>query len=135
MRTELALIAKPIIEAKAREREHAGRPKSGEARPNSDEVIRTDTTLADMAGVGKDTVRKVETAGPIRISGPAANSVVRQTLYVECQGMLTLDVISVYGESVELPPAKVMATWLGIPSGPRSSWRSWSSLKFRKPCS
>jgi len=42
--------AKPIIEARAREREHAGRPKA-DAEPslNSDEVpVRTDTEIASL---------------------------------------------------------------------------------------
>lgn len=65
VKAELALIAKPIIEKKARAAKLASL-KQGDAIParlNSDErdeAIRTDTELAKIAGVGKDTVRKVE---------------------------------------------------------------------------
>jgi len=65
VKTELALIAKPIIEAMARAQQSAvgGDRRSEQAqplRPNSDEAIRTDVEVGKMAGVGKDTVRKVE---------------------------------------------------------------------------
>lgn len=53
---------KPLVEAKAREREHAGFNQHS-PRPKSDEAsapIRTDAELAKLAGVGKDTIRKVE---------------------------------------------------------------------------
>lgn len=61
-RVEIALKMKPIIETKARQREHQGRPREEEPSQNSDEVlpIRTDDSIAEMAGVSRDTVRKVE---------------------------------------------------------------------------
>lgn len=58
-RTELALLLKPLIEEQARA--HQG--ERTDIRQNSDEgsaPIRTDETIASMAGVSRDTVRKVE---------------------------------------------------------------------------
>lgn len=52
-RTELALMLKPTIAKEAKEREHRGL-KSDEGRKRSDQE------LGKIAGVGKDTVRKVE---------------------------------------------------------------------------
>jgi hypothetical protein len=59
VRTELVLIAKPIIEAKAKANQQGG--QGGILlRENSHEATRTDETLADMAGVSSNTIRKVE---------------------------------------------------------------------------
>jgi hypothetical protein len=59
-RVELALMMKPIIEGRAAEQQ--ARKPADSVRQNSDEQkpIRTDDTVADMAGVSRDTVRKVE---------------------------------------------------------------------------
>ena len=60
----LALRLKPIIEARAAQKriDTQGRPEK--LRPNSDAVdqpnIRTDETLAVIADIGKDTIRKIE---------------------------------------------------------------------------
>lgn len=51
-RSVLALKLKPMIAEKAKERQNLGL--------KSDEGMRTDETLGKIAGVGKDTVRKVE---------------------------------------------------------------------------
>lgn len=63
-RVEVALMMKPIIEERARAQQATS---TGGATPQlsqkSDEAaspIRTDSTVADMAGVSRDTVRKVE---------------------------------------------------------------------------
>ena len=56
VRAELALVAKPLIEAKAR----ANQGARNDIRENSHEGSRTDETLADMAGVSSNTIRKVE---------------------------------------------------------------------------
>ena len=58
-------VAKPLIEAKGRAQREATEGRPTKLSPNSDAVsepekIRTDTELAKIAGVGKDTVRKVE---------------------------------------------------------------------------
>ena len=59
VRAELALIAKPLIEAKARANQQGG--QGGVLLPqNSAEAIETREVLADMAGVSRDTIRKVE---------------------------------------------------------------------------
>lgn len=65
VRGELALRAKPIIEARAKERQEASQSKPGEAigyvRQKSDAPMgRTDTVLATQAGVSRDTIRKIE---------------------------------------------------------------------------
>lgn len=64
-RVELALMMKPIVEARARAAHAAnGGNKTDAASQISDapipEKIRTDDTVADLAGVSRDTVRKVE---------------------------------------------------------------------------
>ena len=51
-RSELAIALKPLIEKKAKERQTLGL--------KSDEGGRTDVELGKIAGVGKDTIRKVE---------------------------------------------------------------------------
>lgn len=60
---------KPIIEGRARAAALEGNAKGGASKSSqisdatiepSPEKIRTDTTVADMAGVSRDTVRKVE---------------------------------------------------------------------------
>lgn len=59
VRAELALVAKPLIEAKARANQQGG--KGGVLlSQNSDEAIRTDEAVAELASVSRDTVRKVE---------------------------------------------------------------------------
>jgi ParB family chromosome partitioning protein len=59
VRAELALVAKLLIEAKARANQQGG--QGGVLlRENSHEATRTDETLADMAGVSSNTIRKVE---------------------------------------------------------------------------
>jgi ParB family chromosome partitioning protein len=62
VRAELALIAKPLIEAKARANQVAsgGDVRSRAVPENSPEPIETRETLADMAGVSSNTIRKVE---------------------------------------------------------------------------
>jgi hypothetical protein len=58
-RTEIALKMKPLIEVKAREAQT--RKPADFVRQNSvEQNIRTDSTVADLAGVSRDTVRKVE---------------------------------------------------------------------------
>lgn len=58
---DVALMMKPIVEARARERQQGGQGgvllplNSAEATP-----IETREVVADMAGVSRDTVRKVE---------------------------------------------------------------------------
>jgi hypothetical protein len=71
VRAELALVAKPIVEAKARANLVASGERYGKGSENSHNPIapvHTDTTIADMAGVSSNTVRKVErikeSAGP-----------------------------------------------------------------------
>jgi hypothetical protein len=62
VRGELALRAKPIIEARAKAKQIATL-KQGDSpvRPISDErAIRTDDAIAAQAGVGRDTLRKIE---------------------------------------------------------------------------
>lgn len=61
VRAELACKLKPLLAARAREREWAGKapPPPPHPRQNSDEG-RTDQQLARLAGVSRDTVRKVE---------------------------------------------------------------------------
>jgi hypothetical protein len=57
-RVALALKSKPLLEARAKARMVAGK---ADPRLNSDEgPVRTDESIAKMAGVGRDTVRKVE---------------------------------------------------------------------------
>ena len=59
VRAELALVAKPLIEAKARANQQGG--QGGILLPqNSAEAIETREVLAEMAGVSRDTIRKVE---------------------------------------------------------------------------
>ena len=53
VRSELALKLKPLLTAQAKNRQNLGL--------KSDEGGRTDAALGKLAGVGKDTVRKVET--------------------------------------------------------------------------
>jgi ParB family chromosome partitioning protein len=63
VRAELALVAKPLIEAKARANLVESGERFGKGSENSHEPIeriRTDETLADMAGVSSNTIRKVE---------------------------------------------------------------------------
>ena len=62
VRGELALRAKPIIEARAKDRQLAGLKHSDSIVPlNSVERgIETRQTIADVAGVSKDTIRKIE---------------------------------------------------------------------------
>lgn len=62
VRTELALLIKPALAEQAKDRQISNL-NQGESpvRLNSDERgIRTDDAVAKMAGVGRDTVRKVE---------------------------------------------------------------------------
>ena len=58
-RAEMALKLKPIVEAKAAQREKAGKNASADPSQNSDEG-RTDEIVARDAGVSRDTIRKVE---------------------------------------------------------------------------
>ena len=63
MRVAIALQLKPMIVAKAKAKQVAsgGDRKSGKSvSPKSDEPIRVDEEIAKAAGVGRDTVRKVE---------------------------------------------------------------------------
>lgn len=82
VKAELALVAKPLIEAKARANAVASGERFGKGSLNSDEPIepvRTDAELAKIAGVGKDTVRKVErikeTASPELLTAVRAGEV------------------------------------------------------------
>lgn len=64
-RGELALRAKPIIEARAKRRQEAGQFTGGEqggtVRQISDAPLgRTDEALATQAGISRDTIRKIE---------------------------------------------------------------------------
>ena len=62
-KAELALRLKPIVQEKAKEKQaefYGNQYKSG-LRQKSDEVqTRTDEELAKLAGVSRDTIRKVE---------------------------------------------------------------------------
>jgi len=59
-RVEIALKLKPMIEAKAKEKQKKAGSVIG-VRPKTDEgQNRTDQTIGDMAGVGKTVVRQVE---------------------------------------------------------------------------
>ncbi len=62
-RIELVLLLEPAIkeQAKANQQQSQGRGKKGS--PKSDDLIpvRTDSHLATLAGVGKDTLRKAKT--------------------------------------------------------------------------
>ena len=63
MKVAIALQLKPMIVAKAKAKQVAsgGDRKSGKSvSPKSDEPIRVDEEIAKAAGVGRDTVRKVE---------------------------------------------------------------------------
>lgn len=84
VRGELALRAKPIIEAMAQARQEASQPKPGaqvgQVRQISDEPrARTDDTIAAQAGVSRDTIRKVEkiqqTAAPEVLSAVRAGEI------------------------------------------------------------
>lgn len=58
-----ALMMKPIIEGRAKANSVASGERFGKGSQNSDEPIapiRTDDAVAEMAGVSRDTVRKVE---------------------------------------------------------------------------
>ncbi len=56
---ELVLVAKPLIEARAKANQQGG--QGGVLLPeNSSEAIETREVLADLAGVSRDTIRKVE---------------------------------------------------------------------------
>jgi len=62
-RTEIALKMKPLIEVKAKENQEIRKgAQLGTSSQNSVELspIRTDSTVAELAGVSRDTVRKVE---------------------------------------------------------------------------
>lgn len=61
VKAELALVAKPIIEARARANQQGGQGGTL-LRQNSDEAkpVRTDESVAELANVSRDTVRKVE---------------------------------------------------------------------------
>lgn len=77
VRAELALIAKPLIEAKAKANQRAS---GGPVPKNSTEPpIETREVLADMAGVSNNTVRKVEkikeTASPELLQAVRAGEV------------------------------------------------------------
>ncbi|MFC0132010.1 hypothetical protein CR105_16045 [Massilia eurypsychrophila] len=74
-RTALALKLKPLLELRARERQAHGQTAPGRTLSlNSDEaLIRTDDSIAKLAGVGRDTVRKVE-----KIIGKATPEVIAQ---------------------------------------------------------
>jgi N6-adenosine-specific RNA methylase IME4 len=78
VRTELALLAKPLIEERAREKQKGGQGGVLLSQ-NSDEAIRTDDALAREAGVSRDTVRKVErikeTASPELMAAVRAGEV------------------------------------------------------------
>ncbi len=59
MRVKIALKLRPMIEAKAKAKQV--RKPTDSVRPNSDEQpLRVDEEIAKAAGVGRDTVRKVE---------------------------------------------------------------------------
>ena len=56
---------KPIIEARAESARIAGNAMGGKSSPKSDATleqpkIRTDAAVADLANLGKDTIRKIE---------------------------------------------------------------------------
>ena len=64
VRVELALVSKSIVEARAKGNQAVRKgEQAGATSLNSDELItptRTDEAIAKIAGVGKDTVRRVE---------------------------------------------------------------------------
>lgn len=62
-KAELVLRLKPIVQEKTQENreKNQGRPDTKKLRQKSDTVkIRTDEELAKLAGVSRDTIRKVE---------------------------------------------------------------------------
>ena len=58
----LALRLKPIIEARAKEKQKLSEGRGIKGSPNSDDLksIRTDEVVADMANISRDTIRKIE---------------------------------------------------------------------------
>jgi ParB family chromosome partitioning protein len=58
-RVELALAMKPIVQAKAAEQQ-ARKPDSVSQNSDEQKPMRTDDAVAEIAGVSRDTVRKVE---------------------------------------------------------------------------
>ena len=58
----LALRLKPIIEARAKEKQKLSEGRGIKGSPNSDDLksIRTDEVVADMANISRDTLRKIE---------------------------------------------------------------------------
>ena len=75
---------KPIIEARAKSNQAA---MGGALRPKSDEVdtpIRTDVAVADLANLGKDTIRKIEhidevAAPEVKALAASANGMIRSS--------------------------------------------------------
>ena len=59
-RTEIALKMKPLIEVKARENQRGGQGGVLLSQNSVEASTRTDSTVAELAGVSRDTVRKVE---------------------------------------------------------------------------
>jgi ParB-like chromosome segregation protein Spo0J len=100
-RTALALKLKPLLEQRARERQSTS---TGGAAPqlrlNSDEAgNRTDESIAKLAGVGRDTVRKVE-----KIIEKATAEVIEQVRTGE---------ISINAAAKTVAPAKPVLTQAG----------------------
>ena len=61
-RSELALRLKPVVSDKAKDNQSKGGGSgNGSVRLKSENPIKTDKVLADIAGVGKDTIQNTET--------------------------------------------------------------------------
>jgi phage N-6-adenine-methyltransferase len=99
-RTEIALKMKPLIEVKAREKMLSGENQYSSPRQNSDEgtaPLRTDSTVAELAGVSRDTVRKVE-----KIQQQAAPEIVEATRSGGMSIHLASQVAELPGEEQEI---------------------------------
>jgi hypothetical protein len=108
-RTALALKLKPLLEQRARERQAHGQTAPGRTLSlNSDEALaRTDESIAKLAGVGRDTVRKVE-----KIIEKATAEVIEQVRTGE---------ISINAAAKTVNPPKAVATPAGAQSGPEAA--------------
>jgi hypothetical protein len=108
-RTALALKLKPLLEQRARERQAHGQTAPGRTLSlNSDEaLVRTDESIARLAGVGRDTVRKVE-----KIIEKATAEVIEKVRTGE---------ISINAAAKTVNPPKAVATPAGAQSGPKTA--------------
>ena len=122
----LALRMKPIIEARAKKNQKLSDGRGVKGSPNSDDLkqIRTDETVAELANLGKDTIRKVEqiesTAAPevkaLAASGDVSINLAAQfvALPEEVQQVALTDIAAHY------KPAKKIIPEADCPQPPRS---------------